>query len=151
MDCDGVERIIDYTFNDRDLLREALHQTQNKRLALLGDKVVALILIDSWYQTGRSCCTYPTSFSVGQESPLKFTTVVDGSSLLQHAASNEAMANRAIQTHLKDTVCLPSHQTQSTHGLATDLEAVVGAVWIDCGKDLQTLDKVIRRLYTIPV
>jgi ribonuclease-3 len=74
---------------------------------------------------------------------------VDGSLLLQHSASNKAMANRAKQTHLKDTVCLKSHQVQSTHGLATDFEAVVGAVWIDCGKDLQTLDKIIRRLYTI--
>ncbi|EED12063.1 dsRNA-specific ribonuclease III, putative [Talaromyces stipitatus ATCC 10500] len=127
MDCDGLERIIDYTFKDRNLLNEALHQTQNKRLALLGDKVVALMLIDSWYQTGGSC--------------------YDGNSLLQHAASNEAMANRAIQTHLKDMVRRQSHQSPSTHGLATDFEAVVGAVWIDCGKDLQTLEKVIRQLY----
>jgi ribonuclease III len=61
MDCDRAERIIDYTFNDRRLLTEALHQTQNERLALLGDKVVALILIDSWYETGGSCCTYLVS------------------------------------------------------------------------------------------
>jgi ribonuclease III len=59
------------------------------------------------------------------------------------------MANRAIKTNLQDTVYLKSHQAQSTHGLATDLEAIIGAVWIDCGKDLQTLDKVIRRLYTV--
>lgn len=57
------------------------------------------------------------------------------------------MANRAVQTHLKDMVCRQSHQPQSTHGLATDFEAVVGAVWIDCGKDLRTLEKVIRQLY----
>ncbi|KAF3389865.1 hypothetical protein DPV78_011618 [Talaromyces pinophilus] len=129
MDYECVERIMDYTFNDRDLLKMALQQTQNERLALLGDKVVALMLIDSWYQTGGSCS--------------------DGASLLQHSASNKAMANRAIETHLQEQVCLKSHQAQSTHGLATDFEAVVGAVWIDCGKDLQTLDKVIRRLYTM--
>lgn len=142
MDCDGIERIIDYSFNDRDLLREALNRTQNKRLALLGDKVVALILIDSWYQTGRSCCTY---LFLCRSSTAAKNSLVDGSLLLQHAASNKAMANRAIQTHLKDMV---SHRSQSTHGLATDFEAIVGAVWIDCGKDLQTLEKVIRQLYT---
>ncbi|EED22528.1 conserved hypothetical protein [Talaromyces stipitatus ATCC 10500] len=128
MDCNSVEGIIGYTFNDRELLAKALHQTQNKRLALLGDKVVALVLIDSWYQTGTSCSA--------------------GSSLLQHSASNEAMAHQEDKTHLKDTVCLNSHQAQSIHGLATNFEAVVGAVWIDCGKDLQTLEKVIRQLYT---
>jgi hypothetical protein len=42
-------------------LNEALHRIQNERLALLGDKVVVLILIDSWYETGGSCCTYLVS------------------------------------------------------------------------------------------
>lgn len=58
------------------------------------------------------------------------------------------MANRVIKTHLKDTVCLNSRQGLSIHSLATDFEAVVGAVWIDCAKDLQTVEKVMQQLYT---
>lgn len=57
------------------------------------------------------------------------------------------MANRVLKTHLKDTVCLDSHQAQSIHDLAPDFEAVVGAVWIDYRKDLQTIEKVIQQLY----
>jgi ribonuclease III len=52
----GVESITGYKFRDSQILEEALEQTRNKRLALLGDKVVALMIVDSWYRSESSCC-----------------------------------------------------------------------------------------------
>lgn len=51
-----VESATGYTFRDSQILEEALAQTRNKRLALLGDKVVALMIVDPWYRSERSCC-----------------------------------------------------------------------------------------------
>lgn len=38
-------------------------------------------------------------------------------------------------------------QSLSLYGLATDFEAIMGAVYIDYEKNLLTLEKVIRQLY----
>jgi ribonuclease-3 len=54
-DHKGTERAIEYTFRDHDILEEALKQNKNKRLAFLGDKVAALMIIDHWYGSGQSC------------------------------------------------------------------------------------------------
>ena len=59
----GVEAIIGYRFKDRSLLIEALHVTGrrsrnsyvgSKRLALLGDAVLKLALVEPWYQEGTT-------------------------------------------------------------------------------------------------
>ncbi|KAH8693854.1 hypothetical protein BGW36DRAFT_383866 [Talaromyces proteolyticus] len=60
----GAERVIGYTFRNRRIIKDALTQNANKRLAFLGDKVVALMLIDHWYRSNRSCsmiCSRPSS------------------------------------------------------------------------------------------
>jgi dsRNA-specific ribonuclease len=55
MDVDAVEIYIGYTFRNKDLLEEALNPSEYKRLGFLGDKVVGLLLLDSWYRTGAEC------------------------------------------------------------------------------------------------
>lgn len=63
----AVEAIIGYQFNDPSLLTEALQASGspvrsagtraipdgNKRLALLGDTVLKLALLDHWYEAGH--------------------------------------------------------------------------------------------------
>ena len=51
----SVESIIGYPFRNNHVMEEAMEQNRNKRLAFLGDKVVALILINAWYRSERSC------------------------------------------------------------------------------------------------
>lgn len=41
-----VENTIRYTFTDNHIIEEAIQQYRNKRLAFLGNKVVAFMLID---------------------------------------------------------------------------------------------------------
>ena len=68
MNADNVQTILGHQFKDRSLLLEALHTAGavfrfaggrvdpdgNKRLALLGDTVLKLALLDLWYHGGSS-------------------------------------------------------------------------------------------------
>jgi dsRNA-specific ribonuclease len=55
METREVEGRDDYTFQDQTLLEEALSPPGNKRLGLLGDKAIGLILLDDWYRRESSC------------------------------------------------------------------------------------------------
>jgi hypothetical protein len=75
----ACEQIIGYTFKDRELAWEALQDPSsgvsvvgsrrlpkgNRRLALLGDKVLAMILVKTWYFAGPSGCNYTSYLSRG--------------------------------------------------------------------------------------
>ena len=63
---DGVQSILSYQFNNRELLLEAIKASGsglnlghnrsalegNKRLAQVGDAVLRLVLFDEWYSSG---------------------------------------------------------------------------------------------------
>jgi hypothetical protein len=55
----AAERVIGYSFTQQDLLTEALDTTgqrkaeSNQRLALLGDALLKMIILDEWYTTGN--------------------------------------------------------------------------------------------------
>lgn len=57
-----VERIIKYHFTNPQLLAEAfeaagvskLHKGGNKRLALVGDALIRLVILDRWFPSGAS-------------------------------------------------------------------------------------------------
>lgn len=55
---DAVQDSIGYTFSQRNILAEALDTTgmrtaeSNQRLAMLGDAVLKMILLDDWYASG---------------------------------------------------------------------------------------------------
>ena len=58
--CDGAQNAIGHPFKSIDLLLEALDTTgmqtaqSNQRLAMLGDALIQVILLDSWYAGGTS-------------------------------------------------------------------------------------------------
>jgi hypothetical protein len=58
--CDAVQLAVGHSFNNKDLLLEALDTTgmrtaeSNQRLALLGDALLKTILLDSWYAGGTA-------------------------------------------------------------------------------------------------
>jgi dsRNA-specific ribonuclease len=58
--CKAVQLAIDYTFKDDDLLLEALDTTgmrtneSNQRLAMLGDALLKMILLEGWYAGGTA-------------------------------------------------------------------------------------------------
>ncbi|KAB8202241.1 hypothetical protein BDV34DRAFT_237094 [Aspergillus parasiticus] len=127
---DFIECVIGYSFNDRHVAEEALQRVRNKRLAFLGDKAVALVLIESWYRSGKSC--------------------EDGCSQLQHYACNKEMVRQAKQKHINAAFQSdPSHPLSgppSIHCAATDMEAIAGAVWIDSGRNFEAVKGVMKSL-----
>ena len=82
----SVQAIIDHVFNDSALLEEALHAAgtryqnvhgrlvlgNNKRLALLGDKILHLVVVDHWYPQGGKTGTLELK-TVLARLPLIFT------------------------------------------------------------------------------
>ena len=60
MACDGAQDAIGYPFKDINLLLEALDTTgmrtaeSNQRLAMLGDALIQMVLLDVWYAGGTS-------------------------------------------------------------------------------------------------
>jgi ribonuclease-3 len=78
----------------------------------------------------------------------------DGNSQLQHYACNKEMAHQAKRTHIDKFIrpgpLHPCGALQSTHGLATDIEAIVGAVWIDSERNFEAVQGVMRRLNIYP-
>ncbi|OJJ65538.1 hypothetical protein ASPBRDRAFT_49713 [Aspergillus brasiliensis CBS 101740] len=131
---DFIEGAIAYNFKNKCIIDEAIQQTRNKRLAFLGDKVVALVIVDSWYRSKRSCG--------------------DGYKQLQNYASNRKLACQARGKHIDECIqpgpLNPLSSNPSIHSLATDVEAIVGAVWIDSGRNFGVVKGVMRRLELCP-
>lgn len=78
----------------------------------------------------------------------------DGNTQLQHHACNKRMACEAKKTHLdkfiKPDPLDPYDVSKSTHGLATGVEAIVGAVWIDSERQREAVESVMTRLNLYP-
>ncbi|KAE8149027.1 ribonuclease III domain-containing protein [Aspergillus avenaceus] len=131
------ECLIGYSFRNRDLMEEALQEASvvtpgNERLALIGDKVLALMLLQDWYRTGNS--------------------TADGTYLLQDFACNKILASRARSIGLTRFI----HPRQDIkreipeHVLATSIEAILGAVWLDATQNISEVQSVMDKLQIYP-
>jgi dsRNA-specific ribonuclease len=64
----AAEHIVGYSFTRQDLLTEALDTSgdrtpeSNQRLAMLGDALLQIILLDAWYASGNTKGTLVTSY-----------------------------------------------------------------------------------------
>ncbi|KAL1623898.1 hypothetical protein SLS56_008093 [Neofusicoccum ribis] len=137
-----VEKVIGYEFTNTELREEALlaagtsvsdpavdgDPRGNKRLALVGDAVLQLIILEKWY---------------GQA-----TDTVVGSEILKESVSNAALQVRASKAHLQNLIRLnPSQHGQAPQEtLASTVEALVGAVWFDCNGDMDVVRGVMGKL-----
>ncbi|KAL3469137.1 hypothetical protein BJX99DRAFT_252234 [Aspergillus californicus] len=114
---ENPEQYTGYTFQDHGVIEKAVKQ--NKRLGFLGDKVVGLIILDTWYRTNKNC--------------------ESGNHELQLYGSNREMANEARIARFDEFVehdfMHSQHWKPYTHDLATEVEAIIGAVWIDSGRE----------------
>ncbi|RMY72591.1 hypothetical protein D0863_04427 [Hortaea werneckii] len=129
-----IRDLAGYCFKDGNILFDALDTTglrvqqSNQRLALLGDAILKLIILDDWYPTG-------TPKGAGND----------------HVASIGSNANLAAAARLHGIeVCVltnPGHRgpvSQAT--LATTVEAIIGAVYLDSEKDLDAVRTLLDAL-----
>ncbi|KFY31786.1 hypothetical protein V493_00794 [Pseudogymnoascus sp. VKM F-4281 (FW-2241)] len=141
-----VERIIKYHFTRPQIFEEAFEAAGvsevnkgvtgqrhgNKRLALVGDALIRLAILDRWFPSGAS--------------------TEEGNNLVRDLASNNALKNVVEQDGLAKFVvknpCQKDKPQRTT--LASTTEAIVGAVWYDCGKDFETVRDVVHTLHISP-
>ncbi|RHZ60737.1 uncharacterized protein CDV56_106795 [Aspergillus thermomutatus] len=133
-----VENIIQYAFTNRAILYEALraagnlvltgrpHRSDgNKDLALIGDAVLRLILVMDGYEAnfGRIDQT------------------------VQAQASNPNLTQIGFQAGLENFILInPSQSTVSNNVMATTVEAILGAVYLDSDMNVQAVRAVMAVL-----
>ncbi|KAL4800154.1 hypothetical protein BDV19DRAFT_384514 [Aspergillus venezuelensis] len=115
-----VEEYIGYTFKNHKFIEEAVKRPENRRLGMLGDKIVGILLLDEWYRASGLGCQ-------------------QGNYEIQRWGSNSEMANEARSAKF-DKFMEPDflHLYGSKgydHDLATVVEAIIGAVWVDSHRD----------------
>ncbi|KAK5169068.1 uncharacterized protein LTR77_006377 [Saxophila tyrrhenica] len=139
----AVEQIIDYPFRNPLLLQEALYAggpiplghgpftkpitEANKRLALMGDSFFKAILNDRCDEMGMS----------------RALTNAE----LQRAASNKHLDVVGRKLGLDKYLVLQNGCPGVSKDLmATGVQAILGAVWRDSGKDLKAVEGVAERI-----
>ena len=132
-----LERAIDYTFADADLLQTALtHRSHssphNERLEFLGDSVLNAVIAQQLYE--------------------RFPRIAEGdlSRLRANLVRQDSLHQQALSLSLGQYLRLGEGELRSGGAtrpsiLADALEAVFGAVWLDGGFDASS--RVIAHLY----
>ena len=132
-----LQKNIDYSFNNIDLLKQALtHRSvgkqNNERLEFLGDSVLGSIISRELYQR------FP-SIDEGQLSRLR-----------SHMVRGQTLAKLAKQINLSEQLILGQGELKSggfrRESIQADaFEAILGAIFLD--SDYLTVNKVILKLY----
>ena len=146
------EKVVGHHFLDRNLTEEALEETGlasagNERLALLGDKILALTLLRRWYHEGNTTGMLNPSIM-----GIKLIYTEQGTSLLQTYACNKQLTSMArvsdLQRFIHQRPDLERSIPDST--LATTVEAIIGAVWLDSDESVQQVNKAMEKLGLYP-
>ncbi|EHK50582.1 hypothetical protein TRIATDRAFT_83455 [Trichoderma atroviride IMI 206040] len=132
-----IQSILQYHFKDPALLKEALHagsstsstsrqggrEHENKALAMIGDAVLRLVVVDDGIVGGK------TRQSCHQ--------------IWVAETSNPALSTIFVKWKIIRFVRLPPEHTTivSQTTAASTIEALVGAVWIDSDRDFDTVHR----------
>lgn len=121
------QQIIGYRFRNTKYIRQALTPlgSINQRLALVGDKVADAQLVGRWY--------------VDKKQPLRS----QWSSVRNSLVSNENLAEVGVRLRIQDCTSPPCRPGP---GMATTMEAIIGAVWLDSKRDFGAVNAVMERL-----
>lgn len=157
-----VEDVTGYTFKRSELLLEALYpykcpvvvggrlvHSGNWRLALLGDAVLKTALVDSRIVVDETSGKFRRAIKlICRESAGLVTEWITGATAqyAQRYLTNVALAQVALRHGLQ-----PSNQASSAKALGTLIEAIIGAIWIDSDKDLDTVKSALEGLYGVPL
>ncbi|KAK0247359.1 hypothetical protein LTR54_017572 [Friedmanniomyces endolithicus] len=154
-----AQTILGYSFADRETLIQALtashstevegrktHYENNRRLAVLADTVLKLVLVQDWLFSER---TLGRVIMDTQSSPAD----VDPGVLQGHqirALSNQALSTIATQSGINACIIRSERQQYLPENapatLYTAIKAVIGATWLDSGYDQAVVGHVIDTL-----
>ncbi|KAL2358725.1 RNAse III [Cryomyces antarcticus] len=130
----AIKAVTGYEFTNPANLSEALDTTglhrreSNQRLALLGDAALKLALLDDWYPTGYTKgCGHNIVVDIGGNASLA-------------RVGHECAISHYIVTH-------PGHFGRvSDKVVAATVEAIIGAIYVDSGKDIAVVKSAMEAL-----
>ncbi|ATZ58759.1 hypothetical protein BCIN_16g04530 [Botrytis cinerea B05.10] len=136
-----VKNKLDYDFKEDELLTEALvtsgvvfganstvERQGNRRLALIGDALIRLELVYTKYLDGA--------------------TLETSQKCVSKNASNRNLGAIGQQNGLIDQMIFPVNQQKpGEYTVATTVEALIGAIWLDSEQDFGVIGRVIRALH----
>jgi dsRNA-specific ribonuclease len=138
----SLEMRLGYTFKDRLTCIEALKTTgeftplycdgtvykvdRNNRLALLGDRVLSLVVCEMWFQTGHSTKEY---------NEMSVATV-----------SRWALADAGRSIGLSKAMLTTSGMPPGRNPIAETFEAILGAIYVDSNYSVDTVKAIIKKL-----
>lgn len=124
----ACEQLIGHNFKNLDLLRQALESRggASRRLAVLGDCVVETHLAHRWWNK-------------------KDLTGPQWNELTSSLVSNENLGNLGFRMGIDKCTLPDSCDSRATYRMATAVEALMAAVWLDTDRDPAALESVIDR------
>ncbi|KAK5700611.1 hypothetical protein LTR97_005128 [Elasticomyces elasticus] len=128
-----VTQLTGYLIQDDELLFAALDTSgnyaaqSNRRLALYGDRILSSVLADAWYLTNQP---------VGAFARLELSVATNE----HHLAFGERVG---LGPHINRNNG-EQGQPITKNTMAATVEAIIGAVWIDCGKDFDIVRAAIK-------
>jgi ribonuclease III len=159
-----VQSVIGYRFSDSRLLLEALraagsgynmHPSNiaidgNKRLATLGDAIMKMAVLDEWYasMSERGIAQY------NRRRSLLTGLVAVASRHVAIIGSTETLSGYGRGMGLATCISTnPSQVTQppSSAIISRTLQAIVGAVWLDSGRNFEMVKHVLYYIKLLPM
>lgn len=150
----ALEAILAYEFNDMALPRKALEaagatmaREGNKPLALIGDAILRLVLYELHYEEEASI-RLPHYYDVSLHCVIADKGIGVMTNAQNTRATNENLAQIGFSLGIDAYIQLnPSSQGVVNERLmATTMEAIIGAVYLDSGKNVMTTRLVVIRL-----
>ncbi|KAI4924538.1 hypothetical protein J4E85_007654 [Alternaria conjuncta] len=99
------------------------HIDKNNRLALLGDRVISLALCDVWFKTGNTNAEY--------------------TSMQPDIESRVGLGKKGYALGINDNLLLHERHPSTFNHVAEAFEAVLGAIYLDSGNNIETVKEVI--------
>lgn len=125
----ACEQLIGHEFNNLDLLKQALDSrgSLSRRLAILGDRAVENHLAHRWWEK-------------------KDLSSLQWNELRASVLCNENLSKVGFRMGISECTIPDSCDTGMKTRMATTIEAVLAAVWLDTNCDAAAFEKVINRL-----
>lgn len=124
----ACEQLIGHNFSNVDLLLQALdvRESMSRRLAIVGDKLVECHLAHRWWEK-------------------KDLSGVQWTDMRTSVLSNENLSNVGFRMGINECTLPEPCEHNMTIRMATAIEAVLAAVWLDTNRDSAALEKIIDR------
>lgn len=156
----ATEDIIDYVCRDKELLRKALaaagattDSQGNKPLALIGDGCMKVAFYERGYENEAATGSNPIDYALRiQVYPFANSLKGDTSQTQSSCTRNENLIAIGRSLGLDSHIQLnPSAQgVVQPKLIATTMEAIVGAVYLDSNRDMGVVRRVVLHLGIMP-